>query len=76
MKEVYSRILSTQGSFLSILILNESSTSLYNERQSVHFWQDIVKKVFKTRLHNIFNPHVGALKAIGNGLKHVKNEVM
>ena len=32
------------------------------------FGKDIKKKVFKTRLHNGFNPNVGALKAIGNGL--------
>ena len=35
--------------FLSTLISIESSTCLYNE--SAHFWKDIVKKVFKTRLY-------------------------
>ena len=39
----------------------------------VHIFGKILwKKVFKTRLHNDFNPNVGALKAIGIGLKTCK----
>ena len=44
---IHSKV--AEGFFLSILISIESSTCLYNE--SAHFWKDIVKKVFKTRLY-------------------------